>query len=482
MDVDGFKDLAPPGLIPGIDAFATPSKDVPNPGKVRTRRSVNTPPTAYTRGKVASVYDPQIDAILAAAGIKKPQADSSAAKSKMRKEIRRGVFDPIYWVDAKLISSETLASFPTSIPDLDPPPFPYQDPDNMPSIPTYWQGESTTGDPVYNGQQEGLLYVDKMLKWQRLTYEFTGQVTDDLLTHPLIHLSMTQEIATTNRGVRTLQDCAVMAWLHAPGDLIEQTLTPPVHADYSAAPPDDATYWRLFFRYEVPLSSFPYYVASNEWTAGMRAVAVAQIRGSEPATRLTILIAPRPAYGLEYANNTAMTQATSFAVQVHQPTKWFEATLKLKWQYISFSAPPRTIRTAGGAASMYFEQYEPPYPQAGIRRADGWLYICTQSIHFWHLRLIYGVSGGYQVVVSAQGWLPYSTNDFLETSEIDKTTNWRTLEFDFEWISPSHMENVTIKTWRQVGHGKPILLNTQQTTRTANSLAFLDYASLPEFI
>ena len=319
MIVDGYQLLATPGLIPAIDAYVTPAKDVPDPSVVRTRRSVNEPPTSYTRGKVASVYDAQIDAILSAAGIKAPQADPSSARVKMRGEIRRGIFDATYWILATQSAAAYLQTIPDSTADLNPPTFPGRDPANMPSIPMYDLGELTTAPCIYSGYTSGGLYKDMLLRWQRITLDFTKPITADLLTHPIIYIEIDQQIASSNRGVRTAQDCAVMAWIHAPGDSIEQTTTPPVHPDYSYAPPADATYWRLFYRFEKPLSAPPYYDATNSYAAHMRALKIATPRAAENQTRITILVAPRPAYGLEYAGNTALNQTTTFVVRAWQP-------------------------------------------------------------------------------------------------------------------------------------------------------------------
>src|SRR3990172_5492645 len=51
----------------------------------------------------------------------------------------------------------------------------------------------------------------------------------------------------------------------------------------------------------------------------MRALKIATPRAAENQTRITILVAPRPAYGLEYAGNTALNQTTTFVVRAWQP-------------------------------------------------------------------------------------------------------------------------------------------------------------------
>lgn len=324
----------PPELAALYAAVASQMQiDPSGTGTVRTRRAATSTHSKRRHKGGASVFDPIINALMNALGMKMGDEARGLMLQDQRDKIRRGNFDLQYWIPCDQVAEAYLQSTPSWIENTNPPPYAYRDPLNRPSIPTYSDGGATSAPCLYNGQTSGEIYRDTLLRWVRRTHELIRPHSDDPLDHAIIKLAISQQVSASTRGVRTAFSCAVMAWMHNADAPCETTTTPPVQPKFSDNPPADALLWPIVWRYRTPQSEPPYYIATNQWHAVMRAATVSQESVAPGASRVTTLAAPNPAYGLEYNNNEALAISADLTVEVWQLRKFDPVIVMISFYY-----------------------------------------------------------------------------------------------------------------------------------------------------
>jgi hypothetical protein len=221
--------------------------------------------------------------------------------------ILEGRFSPEYWVPQYRSSQQIIASTPASTPDPSPPPYSYRVIDNLPTVPTYAPGVSSSGLPRYTGWRVGDYFEDKLLAWQRAIYELDLPLNDRDGEPTFFQLSGTQEMDSDRRGSRAM--CSIMAQRNfapaggcAPFD--------------SAVPMADAL--SFYWRYRAPKGEAPFYTVSLPRRIVARLYPRAPEISSAPLESLAVSVWPRAMLGRAYNNNVTVSTTLDHAENVFQ--------------------------------------------------------------------------------------------------------------------------------------------------------------------
>lgn len=435
----------PPNMIGWWEAYIAANKNPPGATTTaRTRRGSNRIKSRQYKKRGVSKFDPIIKALMTSLGYKAKTSFWSMFLQDQRDKIRRGEFDPQFWLECDTLFNAFLQNTPTWEEQLAPPVYAYRDTLNRPSLPTYGAGEVTTAPTIYTGGTTAEIYRDMLLRWERKTFELAAPIIDEELTAPIIYLGIDQSIASDMRGVRTAQDCNIISWLHEPGSAPEFTTVPPVDRDFTATTLGNALVWPIVWRYKTPVSSPPYYQATATWHAVMRAIKVSDQVPGNALERLTVCASPRPAYGLWFNNNTALSVTVNFTISVYQAQQLvagsyngasaIDAGIPLRW--FTHGTKLRKTKTKATAAQ-------------GMENGSGFIdriaiaYTCGFALQILNSRTISYAAFDYishargTQIVNSSAQLGITPNVVAYTPRIDSETGCFQF-FEAEWNSMIH--------------------------------------------
>jgi len=281
--------------------------------KARTRRRARRAMKSYT-------ISPQLEGILDACatlasrlGYKTPSQARNNIIYEQSRAILRGEFDPAYWLEQEKTSQVSIASIPTSVPNPLPAPYSYLDPTNMPTIPTYPDGELNEGPPRYVGSTFGTHYEDTLLKWHRTIYELGKPLTSRTAEPTFLMIDGTLDITTDKRGDRPLTSMMVHAQFGEPGAL----------PDFAAAPPLSGA-MSFYWRYKAPAAVAPYYHVVHPRRIVARLYPGKDALASGNLGSIALSVFPRPMFGHEQNNNTAVTVILDHTEKIYQLQRCLE--------------------------------------------------------------------------------------------------------------------------------------------------------------
>jgi hypothetical protein len=248
--------------------------------------------------------------------------------SEEKNRLRAGIFDPVYWVQLEVNNRQYLTSTPENIPDPNPPPYAYRDPENLPSIVTYPDGTPDAEPIRTSGATIDGRWHDLEMVWSKVSYQLikNGQRPAQLPLCWTTKGTMTIDADTrASRPMLSVIAKAILTDQDYPGG---DTNQPPTHPMIS-----------LYWLFKVPDTSPPYYHATIP--IARKAVLNKHIDappGIEPA-RIIMLTAARPMLGIGYNNNTSVTTSYAELGQIYQlmpclneppePGGWLE--IQLAW-------------------------------------------------------------------------------------------------------------------------------------------------------
>jgi hypothetical protein len=247
--------------------------------------------------------------------------------SEEKNRLRRGIFDPVYWVQLGTNNRQYLSSTPDNAPDQNPPPYAYRDPENLPSLVTYPDGTPDIEPIRTSGATINGRWHDLQMVWSKVSYPLikNGQRPAKLPLCWVTKGTMTIDADTrASRPMLSVIAKAILTDQDYPGG---DTNQPPAHPMIS-----------LYWLYKVPDTSPPYYHATVP--IARKAVLNKHIDappGIVPA-RIIMLTAARPMLGIGYNNNTSVTTSYAEAGAIYQlmpclkeppePGGWLEITLE----------------------------------------------------------------------------------------------------------------------------------------------------------
>jgi hypothetical protein len=240
-------------------------------------------------------------------GLVKDKAATTRFVSALTAAIKIGDFDPELWQTILPRSEVYITATADSVIDPDPGPYAYRDDDNLPSIPTYHDGEADAGPARYHGATTTGIFRDDSLTWHRIVYDLYDQLDAANTTPTYLRLTGTIHATADKRGARPMLSFLIDFDYKKWSDIADFDPTPPLHDNLS-------DYWR----FEVPTGAPPYYDVTQPFamTLAMRPTPAELATG--PIYSVAVSILPRPLYGRGYNNNTEVTITIDHTATLHQ--------------------------------------------------------------------------------------------------------------------------------------------------------------------
>lgn len=215
-------------------------------------------------------------------------------------QAKRGTFPAKWWTS--LIHSTTTyhSTAPTSAPRPSPNPYAYRDPNNRPTIPTYPAASAGAAPARYTGATTAQEFKDTLLVFRRDTFTADPPAGLHAGTRLIYQATGNTSAAASTRAARPLLGLTAAAAAGAPGVSPITNTAPPIGKGAAVYP-----------RYRNKKTPAPYYSASAAYNlTRLLNPARAPV---PPATfeRATIDIAPLPAMGYRYNNNTSIATSTA---------------------------------------------------------------------------------------------------------------------------------------------------------------------------
>lgn len=213
---------------------------------------------------------------------------------------KRGDFPAKWWVALIHATTTYHTTTPTSVERTSPNPYAYRDPLNRPTIPTYPAATAGAAPARYAGSTAAQLYRDTLLVFRRDTYKADPPAALTDATRIIYKATGNTTAAASIRAARPLMGLCVAAAAGALGVAPITTTAPPLGKGTQVYP-----------RYKNKKTPAPYYSASAAYNL-TRLLNPARAT-TPPATfeRATVDLAPLPALGYRYNNNTSITTSTA---------------------------------------------------------------------------------------------------------------------------------------------------------------------------
>lgn len=220
-------------------------------------------------------------------------------------ELNAGFINPRWWSPCELVTSDIFESLPINSPDLDPKPYDYPDPSNLPSRPYYPDGSPASGSPRYQGALVAGYFEDQYWSWRRtvwLSYIITGEWK----LSPIFAIIQGSVKGNGNaRGSRPMLSLICKMQISYAGD-------PPPTSTVAPRFKNKSHYWR----YELPETVAPFWHVTKE-----RFILNPPKRSHTIGVGDTITLntGVRPMYGRGFNNNTAVESEWTGSETMMQP-------------------------------------------------------------------------------------------------------------------------------------------------------------------
>ena len=224
--------------------------------------------------------------------------------------LKRGTFDPNYWVECAEASSTILENTPTSGAFVGIRNYAYPDPANQPSAPTYGVGVPATGDPAYTGWTTGGVFRDTGLRWVRKVFTLANSFTRGQAEPLFLKLEGNITANADMRPSRAMISAIIKRWIVSDGSARLTTTEAPVIKPISA-----------LWRYRTPHGVAPYFALTKPLKLLHAARSLDYEEQSGTLTSAVVLVAPMPMMGKRYNNNTSVTSTIAATVELWQISK-----------------------------------------------------------------------------------------------------------------------------------------------------------------
>jgi len=388
---------------------------------------------------------------------KSPRERASLIRAIIR-ELDSGIFNRDWWDVCELISTVSINSTPTSVPDPNPPPYNYRTGTNLPTIPTYPAGVLGNYFMRYNGSKSGNYFYDDSLSWSRFIFRIKAPRGVSGALHAFYVLNGSMDISASHRASKPMLSAISTAAIASNGDAILTTLDPVTRGVPISAPTKEAATQSHYWRYKIPASSPPYFSHQRLYPIVRNAIKMATISASGAWDRAMLLLAPRPMFGRGFNNNEAIQTTLTCTPVLYQIYIDANAGGVVDLDY---GLSPRTFSlrsvSAGGEfindiythSGSAFGKYF--YETCDVRLLGQTSRICDIAFRTWFSDLYYEINGYWPI-----GAITYD--------KATKTAEWHIREahfFGIPWIH--NLEIINYKcTQRQGG----IVKKTEESRET----------------
>ena len=264
-------------------------------GTARTRRKVHRPAKHIYKRKILRDYEAAVDALIEFRHLLSVWIEPEDFRQTKITELKSGYFDLVYWTSCTTDSIDTLENSPNFSTWAGGRAYAHADPYNRPSIALYGDGDTSSGDPAYEGATIDETYRDTLLRWQRIVFSLKNKFMSGTIEPLFLKITGTITASANVRASRAMISLVIKRWMVLEDSTRLTTTEAPVIKVISA-------YWR----YKTPRGSAPYYNITKQFKLvyTMRDMAYEEADGD--ITKLVALVAPMPMMGKRYNNNTSV--------------------------------------------------------------------------------------------------------------------------------------------------------------------------------
>jgi len=286
----------PPDLLEVYEELISTNAAGASAGEIaRTRRGARLPQGAPVPSDQSAALAHAADALVRKWKSRLSLAAQPGFRARRLDELRRGIFEPLYWTACPVTSETFITSTPTSEPDPAPPDYEYREGDNLPSLPEYPEGVESSAPCGYFGSTDAGYFNDEGWSWKRNNLDLIRPIEDWQEEAALLELVMGFHIDTDARGSRPMLSALVAPKLCNDGDPILTDLTPPI-----------ANAKSLYWRYRIPVTVAPYFHLDYERRAIVALSPSSVVGGVLPVEKASIAAGPRPMFGRGFNNCTSV--------------------------------------------------------------------------------------------------------------------------------------------------------------------------------
>lgn len=241
--------------------------------------------------------------------LKMPPAQPSTAEF-IRAQVdamKRGFFDPLYWIQAEELWTSYLTSDPVNTLDLSPPPYAYRDPDNAPSRVTYPDGQTGFPPARYHGRTQFHAFRDLDWTWRKTLFRLAAPITPNQFEPTILHLAGPIVVDADRRGSRPMFSVVARVYIGDENNPDISTLRPPLTRAFN-----------FLWRYRPPPASPPYYHVTDDRILYASVNSRATYQPFANLTHALVTSAPMPMKGRRFNNNTRVSTAAYLTPTLYQ--------------------------------------------------------------------------------------------------------------------------------------------------------------------
>lgn len=235
---------------------------------------------------------------------------------KRVRDMKAGIFDPLWWTDAQLISTEYLSCSPSSVPDPNPPPYDFRTSANLPTIPTYTDGTPGATGMAYNGSKHGSYFQDDDLSWGRFVYSLKENATKIGEIYAFAIIDPTMTIQASHRASRPMLSIITSACITDSTDAVQNTTAPVTEGIAPSAPTQSRKAQSHYWRYKIPRTTPPYFNTVKPRKIVRDLVKSSSLQLTSTNARLVLLLAPRPMFGRGFNNNNTVSSTLAADLRI----------------------------------------------------------------------------------------------------------------------------------------------------------------------
>lgn len=246
-------------------------------------------------------------------------------RTSQTKAIYNRIFDPEYWVECAIESTQPISGTLGYEPFTGPRNYAYPDPTNQPTKTVCTGGTNTTGTPRYSGSTSAGYFYDDLLVWNRYVFDLANSFEKGDDEPLLITLSATITASASDRPSKAMLSWIVKIWTVPEGDPKTTTTLPPTEKPITN-----------YFRYITPRGDPPFFSSAIDRRAMLDGRRPSSETPAANLKKMVMLFAPMPMMGKRYNNNTQIdTNLSAIEIKAYQIKKITYAKLSA----VQFAGP-----------------------------------------------------------------------------------------------------------------------------------------------
>lgn len=217
-------------------------------------------------------------------------------------QAKRGVFSSPYWTTLTHTATTYHQTAPSSVERTTTNPYAYRHPNNRPTIPTYPAASAGSAPARYTGATAAELFRDTLLVYRRDTFVIDPPAPLSADLRIIYQANGTTTANASTRAARPLTGLTVAAAAGAAGVSPITDTAPPIGKGAAVYP-----------RYKTKKTPAPYYTATAPYSLTRLLNPTRAASPPPTAERAVVDLAPLPAMGYRYNNNTSISTSTDLS-------------------------------------------------------------------------------------------------------------------------------------------------------------------------